>query len=237
MTVALRGFAATYNQIGFLDDNAETIAPRAFRNLLSARHNTVFINWRDHDEPPIARGVEFFNVQDYGLGFRVEVSDRVWQNIRSGLMCDVQRCSVMMTNVEREPANPRIIAADVEHVTLCSKAAFAGTGVWAEHLLDELPPRLHSLNERWEKGRALADFITSLRATRRPPAGSHRMTPELRAYFSARQGEYTRMRQWAASAVAMGRPVILSHTAFSKAAAFDESDFYRMVAQARGPSA
>jgi phage head maturation protease len=154
---SIAGYAVPFNQVEPRGDLFEVFDPHAFDAMLN-RGNNVFLNFGDHDAPPIARPLTLF-VDHYGLGWITAVSTKVWAGICWAVTRGaVQFCSIGTTSEEvaRERVDGRtvnrVVRAHVEHITLTAMPVYRGTGVWPCAVLGDCPPRIDALQARWQRG-------------------------------------------------------------------------------------
>lgn len=157
--VGLRGYCIPFRQVALADGAYEFVEPGAFDRQV-AGHHRAFINYRDHEAPPLARPLTLF-ADAYGLGFSVSVSADDWSRMRWGVtksgetnFCSVGFADWQVENLihDGQPYR-RVTAATIEHVTITGPSAvYAGTGVWPAEVNGDMPPRLAALAARWEIG-------------------------------------------------------------------------------------
>src|SRR4051812_31603612 len=149
----VRGYAAPFLQVQKAHGRHEFFDPQAFDQMLTAseEQQPVFLNFGDHDEPPICSGVTLFT-DDYGLGFTAAIPAESWRAIKPYIVGNCQYASVNVTDEKSQPDRDsdggycrRIISATIDHITLCANPVYIGTGVWPRDVVGAMPPRLARL--------------------------------------------------------------------------------------------
>jgi hypothetical protein len=191
--VSLRGYALQFMEVGELGGELSYFDHGAF-NIET--NGSVYLNFRTHDAPPIARSIDVF-ADDYGLGFLASVPATTWDSIRpamtmrdgtqycSGLF-DIEK-SELIKLADGRPCK-RITRARLRHVTICSVAVFRGGACWPAEVVGELPPRLADLNAKWIGGR---QATIARRAKPAVAAASRPATPD--AFLASRREEHLRV--------------------------------------------
>jgi hypothetical protein len=206
---SLRGYALQWFEVGKLDGELQYFDHGAF-NLQT--NGPVGLTFRTHEAPEFAQNIELF-VDEYGLGWAASVPVNIWDwTLRPAMRNGVQYCSGLFDIEKSETIKladgrpcKRITKARIRHITLCSYAVFEGTGCWPApaEIVGDYPPRIADLNSKWEKGR------TRWLALRKP-------APSPAKLVESRQQEYNEFIEGVLATVALGRPMLVGHSAFSK---------------------
>jgi phage head maturation protease len=218
--IRIRGYAAVFEQVIEFAGAREYVARDAFADFLRSGA-AVAINFGEHDRPYLGKATLLF-ADDYGLGFEatLDCSAPECMGVPRSICRGVDFASVNLGSFDRPAVNLggewiyRISAATIDHVTLTSCAAYAGTAVWlADVPVDDAPPRIRSASARWETG------YVAWRRARSVVAPRPRSERDASAMLASRRAEFAQFRGAVISALWHGQypdGAILCHAAFTR---------------------
>ena len=134
--ISIAGVALPYGMPTIVDGHREFVAGFALAEFL-ARRPRVFLTWQDHDAPSICDSVELLDF-DYALGFRAELSEKVWSRICAELLngcgasVEFAPGFVATRDYHRGKLVNRVDRASIRHITLTRHPVYAATAAWPE---------------------------------------------------------------------------------------------------------
>jgi len=186
--ITLRGYAVPFGQTAHVGDGKlEQFAPSAFAEML-ARPKIIDLRWDSHedDAPRLVAtaggGLSLF-ADEYGLGFLATLSmtrisigrlQAMMQRKDPKSFCSIGGLKIKASHQEKVLIGTAevVTSATIDHVTICAKPSYRGTGVWLDHVpLDQAPLRIQELDNQWAEG---------WRASQRKQAAEARMVAQLR---------------------------------------------------------
>lgn len=169
--VTISGYSIPFGKVRAIGDaRLEMIDAGAFDQWLN-RRAAVPVVWDSHgaEAPVLASDVSVLFADDVGLGFSASVYMRARGGVGSSYLAAMVRprnpfdqCSVSFSIVDEDMVNVagqrvhRVTKASVRHIAITDAAAYgAATGVWVDHLIDDLdaPYRLRVMAAQWRAGR------------------------------------------------------------------------------------